>query len=240
MIKRSAVCFLMFLFAAFFVAGCAGRQYAPNRGVMYYHNELPIADRAVEGARAEGKKCPVEFAAAEKMKNDAYDTYLACHTAEGIAKANKATAMANAICPAKTAAPAKKVILAAPVTFPVVAKKATIILGEVYFANDSFALTAEAKETLKKNIVIIKENSNTKISIEGHASAIGTKSYNMKLSTKRVDAVRNYLIAEGGISSDRLNTVAYGENEPIVKEKKPVTKESSAAKANRVVIEVVK
>jgi OOP family OmpA-OmpF porin len=74
---------------------------------MYYHKELPAADRAVEAARAAGKdrECPAEFAAAEKMKNDAYDIYLACRTAEAIAKANEATARANALCPKKVEAP---------------------------------------------------------------------------------------------------------------------------------------
>ena len=90
------------------MSGCAGREYAPNRGVMYYHKELPAADRAVEAARAAGKDkaCPAEFAAAEKAKNDAYDIYLSCRTKEGIAKANEATAQANALCPVKAAAPA--------------------------------------------------------------------------------------------------------------------------------------
>jgi outer membrane protein OmpA-like peptidoglycan-associated protein len=90
---------LLLLLGAFY--GCAGREYAPNRGVMYYHKELPAADRAVEAARAAGKDkgCPAEFAAAEKMKNDAYDIYLSCRTAEGIAMANAAAARANALCP---------------------------------------------------------------------------------------------------------------------------------------------
>ena len=102
--RLSAVCLLLLL-GVFY--GCAGREYAPNRGVMYYHRELPAADRAVEAARAAGKdkECPTEFAAAEKMRNDAYDTYLACHTEEGIAKANQATALANALCPRIAVAP---------------------------------------------------------------------------------------------------------------------------------------
>jgi outer membrane protein OmpA-like peptidoglycan-associated protein len=75
--------------------------------MMYYHKELPAADRAVEAARAAGKdrECPAEFAAAEKMKNDAYDIYWACRTAEAIAKANEATAKANGLCPKKAEAP---------------------------------------------------------------------------------------------------------------------------------------
>jgi len=96
---------LVLLMGVFY--GCAGREFAPKKQVWYYHKELPAADRAVEAARAAGKdkECPAEFAAAEKMKNDAYNIYWACRTAEGIAKANEATARANALCPRKAVAP---------------------------------------------------------------------------------------------------------------------------------------
>jgi OOP family OmpA-OmpF porin len=108
---RGAICLLigLLLFVGF-LAGCAGIEYAPKRGMMYYHKELPAADRAVEAARAAGKdkECPAEFQAAEKMKNDAYDIYWACRTQEAIAKANEAAAKANGLCPKKAEAPKPK------------------------------------------------------------------------------------------------------------------------------------
>jgi OOP family OmpA-OmpF porin len=103
-----------FMFLAVF-AGCAGVEYAPKRGIMYYHKELPAADRAVEAARAAGKDkaCPAEFQAAEKRKNEAYEIYWSCRTQEAIAKANEATGLANALCP-KKAEPPKPAPVAAP------------------------------------------------------------------------------------------------------------------------------
>jgi OOP family OmpA-OmpF porin len=85
------------------LSGCAGIEYAPKRTALFYHKELPAAERAVEAARAAGKdkECPAEFQAAEKAKNDAYRIYWACRTKEGIAKANEAAAMAKALCPVK-------------------------------------------------------------------------------------------------------------------------------------------
>jgi len=111
--RISAICLLLLL-GIFY--GCAGLVYAPKRGMMYYHKELPAAERAVEAARAAGKdkECPAEFAAAEKMKNDAYDIYLACRTQEAIAKANEATARANALCPKKGEAPKPAPVMAPP------------------------------------------------------------------------------------------------------------------------------
>ena len=92
-----------------FLVGCAGMEYAGgmNRRYTYYPTEFPAAGRAVEKARQAGKdrECPVEFRAAEKMKNDAYETYEACRTKEGIAMAIEAANMANALCPVKAVTP---------------------------------------------------------------------------------------------------------------------------------------
>lgn len=111
--------------------GCAGREFAPKNTVWYYHKELPAADRAVEAARAAGKdkECPAEFAAAEKMKNDAYNAYWACHTEEGIAKANQATALANGLCPRRAVVPPPPPPAAAP-TVSISAYPATIDQGK--------------------------------------------------------------------------------------------------------------
>ena len=119
--RRGTSCLLagLVLIAAF-LAGCSGLQYAPKRGLLYYHKELPAADRAVESARAAGKdkECPAEFQAAAKMRDEAYDIYLACRTQEGIAKANEAAAKANALCPKRAEAPKPVPAPAAPAPAP--------------------------------------------------------------------------------------------------------------------------
>ena len=86
------------------MAGCAGMEHYPKQSDWYYvHKELPAADRAVEAARTAGKdrECPAEFQAADKTRGDAWAIYKACRTREAIAKANEATAQANALCPRK-------------------------------------------------------------------------------------------------------------------------------------------
>jgi outer membrane protein OmpA-like peptidoglycan-associated protein len=95
---------LVFLMS--FLFGCAGMEYSPDRHFLYYHKELPAAERAVEAARKAGKdkECPKEFQAADNMMKDAFAIYWACRTQEAIAMANKATAKANALCPKKIAA----------------------------------------------------------------------------------------------------------------------------------------
>jgi outer membrane protein OmpA-like peptidoglycan-associated protein len=98
------------------MAGCAGMEHYPQQSDWYYvHKELPAADRAVEAARTAGKDkaCPAEYQAADKMRLDAWAIYKACRTREAIAKANEATAQANALCPVK-AMPAPPPVKAPP------------------------------------------------------------------------------------------------------------------------------
>jgi outer membrane protein OmpA-like peptidoglycan-associated protein len=246
---------LLLLMGVFY--GCAGREYAPNRGVMYYHKELPAADRAVEAARAAGKdkECPTEFAAAEKMKNDAYDIYLSCHTEEGIAKANEATALANALCPMKVVAPEPAPVevapppppvtepMMAPVPVPAPALKAEvkfILLEDTHFDFDKSTLTKEGEVILERNIQVMKENPETNVRIAGYTSASGTEDYNQKLSERRAKTVQDYLIKEGGIAPGRMTTIGYGKERPATYEPIPSDINSKAAKSNmRVLFEII-
>src|SRR3989337_1592454 len=101
LVNRFSAVSLVLLIGVF--SGCAGLEHAPKRTTLYYHKELPAAERAVEAARAAGKdkECPAELQAAEKAKNEAYEIYWSCRTKEGIAKANEAAALAKGLCPAK-------------------------------------------------------------------------------------------------------------------------------------------
>src|ERR1039457_366922 len=88
--------------------GCANYEVNTKRGDIpgyYIRTEMQESDRAIESARQAGKDktCPVEFKAAEDAKNNAYDVFRACNTAEGAALAKKATAQANALCPPQPA-----------------------------------------------------------------------------------------------------------------------------------------
>jgi len=115
-----------------------------------------------------------------------------------------------------------------------------VMLEDTHFEFDKATLTKEGKEMLKQNIKIMKDNPDLKMRIAGYTSAAGTTVYNQDLSERRAAAVQAYLIEEGGIASDRLDTIGYGETRPAVYEAKPSDLESKAAKANmRVLFEVV-
>lgn len=82
------------------------------------------------------------------------------------------------------------------------------------FGFDSYALTPTTKENLRKLATTLQEYEDTKITIEGHTDSKGTDEYNLDLSRKRANAVADYL-SSIGVSRARLNTVGYGEQQPI-------------------------
>jgi len=91
-------------------------------------------------------------------------------------------------------------------------KTLVINLQDVYFNYDSAAITALAAQTLKENAAVLKANPSVKVVLVGSASPEGATDYNLKLSERRVNAVKDYLVKEG-ISADRLKTQAAGEIE---------------------------
>jgi OOP family OmpA-OmpF porin len=133
---------------------------------------------------------------------------------------------------------------------PVVADKALVAEAEariiilafedVNFDFDQSTLTPEAKMIMKRNIQILKENPEAEIRVAGYTSAAGTEEYNQKLSERRAEAVRNYLVDDGIVAADRLSTIGYGEDDPASFEAAPKKLYSDAAKANmRVLFEII-
>ena len=87
-------------------------------------------------------------------------------------------------------------------------------LADVYFAYDSTDLSAEARSSLEKNLQFLNRWPSTKIMIEGHADSRGTNEYNLALAERRAAAVRDYL-ASLGLSTERMNIVSKGEEQPF-------------------------
>jgi OOP family OmpA-OmpF porin len=55
------------------------------------------------------------------------------------------------------------------------------------------------------------------ISVEGHTDRLGTTAYNDRLSQRRAEAVKDYLVSADGIEGSRINAVAKGESDPVTK-----------------------
>ena len=57
--------------------------------------------------------------------------------------------------------------------------------------------------------------SEASVEIQGHTDAVGAAAYNMQLSQRRSDAVRDYLLANFDLNPDQLTAKGYGETDPI-------------------------
>ncbi len=82
------------------------------------------------------------------------------------------------------------------------------------FDVDSDQLRAETKEGLSEMAATLQEYGDTNILIEGHTDATGSDDYNQSLSVERAASVASYLQTIG-VSSSRLITEGYGEEQPI-------------------------
>ena len=85
----------------------------------------------------------------------------------------------------------------------------------VLFGYDSYALTAEARQTLLAQSKWLQAHPNLYVTIEGHADERGTREYNLALGERRASAVRDYLVALG-VQPIRVNVISYGKERPAV------------------------
>ncbi|MBC7661124.1 MAG: OmpA family protein [Chitinophagaceae bacterium] len=84
----------------------------------------------------------------------------------------------------------------------------------VYFDYDSSDLTPGGKAQLDALARYMKNNPDTKLTIEGHCDSRGSADYNLVLGKHRSDAVRTYL-ALILIPEERLDSISFGKTKPV-------------------------
>ncbi len=137
--------------------------------------------------------------------------------------------------PAVVAAPAAPVAAApaAPAPMPVAAAKVTYA-SDAFFDFDKSVLKPEGKAKLDDLVGKVKGINLEVIIAVGHTDATGADAYNQKLSVRRSEAVKAYLVSKG-IEKNRVYTEGKGEAQPVADNK---TREGRS-KNRRVEIEVV-
>ena len=89
-----------------------------------------------------------------------------------------------------------------------------LTLNNIFFARGSARILRESRFDLDRLVSLMKKNSYVKLEIGGHTDSRGGKAYNKKLSRKRAQSVRKYLV-KGGVAASRLKAVGYGDEKPI-------------------------
>jgi OmpA-OmpF porin, OOP family len=133
----------------------------------------------------------------------------------------------------KAAAPAPAVT-PAPTPAPVVTAEKIRYAADAFFDFDKAVLKPDGKAKLDDLVSKVKGMNLEVIIATGHTDSIGTDAYNQKLSLRRAEAVKAYLVSKG-IESNRVYTEGKGEKVPVASNKSA----AGRAKNRRVEIEVV-
>jgi OOP family OmpA-OmpF porin len=144
-------------------------------------------------------------------------------------------AIVPVVVPAPVATPAP-----APAPAPVPAPVAPPAATKVTYAADAFfdfnksVIKPEGKAKLDDLVGKIKDINLEVIIAVGHTDSVGSDAYNQKLSVRRSEAVKAYLVSKG-IEKNRVYTEGKGEKQPVADNKTA----EGRAKNRRVEIEVV-
>ncbi len=90
------------------------------------------------------------------------------------------------------------------------------ILDKVYFDTGKASIQDRSFNVLKQVAAVLKANPQvTLVRIDGHTDNVDTDEFNLELSQRRTEAVRQFLVDQG-INSGRLKAEGFGETKPIV------------------------
>lgn len=89
-----------------------------------------------------------------------------------------------------------------------------IVLNNIFFATNSYELLPTSDSEIETIEQLMKNNPTIKIEISGFTDNVGKDAYNMNLSQKRAESVRQALIQKG-VKEDRLVAKGYGNSKPV-------------------------
>jgi OOP family OmpA-OmpF porin len=142
---------------------------------------------------------------------------------------------APAPAPAPAAAPAAPAARPAPAPAPQPPQATKVTYAaDAFFDFDKSVLKPEGKAKLDDLVGKVKGINLEVIIAVGHTDSVGTDAYNQKLSVRRAEAVKAYLVSKG-IEKNRVYTEGKGEKQPVASNRTA----EGRAKNRRVEIEVV-
>jgi outer membrane protein OmpA-like peptidoglycan-associated protein len=87
-------------------------------------------------------------------------------------------------------------------------------MADVLFDTGQSTLRPAAREKLAKVSGIVLAYPGLKLQVEGHTDSVGSEAYNQKLSEKRAENVRAYLVKQG-VSPDVVTSMGFGKSQPV-------------------------
>ena len=93
------------------------------------------------------------------------------------------------------------------------------VFENVYFNENKTNIDPVAAKALDSNGMILKNNPDIKVEIGGHTDAVGPEIAKQKISEKRAESVKKYLMDKFNIPADRMMVKGYGSQKPIADNK---------------------
>jgi peptidoglycan-associated lipoprotein len=85
----------------------------------------------------------------------------------------------------------------------------------IYFDYDSAKVDEDSLALLEAHGDFLASNGNVHVTLVGHTDERGSREYNIALGDRRAQSVRRILLFQGA-SSDQIDTISYGEEQPAV------------------------
>ena len=130
--------------------------------------------------------------------------------------------------PAKPAAPAEPSKPASPAPAPAPSQPAkpapssvrqsVVIQADALFDFDKSVVRPDGKKSIDEALAKIRGVDLEMVIATGHTDSIGTERYNQRLSERRAQAVKDYLVSKG-IPASKVTTIGKGESQPVATNK---------------------
>jgi outer membrane protein OmpA-like peptidoglycan-associated protein len=93
--------------------------------------------------------------------------------------------------------------------------------ADILFDFDKAVLRASARQALEQAAEVVRKHAGASVRIEGHTDSKGREPYNLKLSLKRSEAVRGYLVQAIGPDLKRADVIGFAAKRPVAPNTKP-------------------
>ncbi len=95
-----------------------------------------------------------------------------------------------------------------------------IVLEGINFETNSAQITEDSQPILQKALNTLRTNPDLRVEIQGHTDDVGSNAANQRLSERRANSVRDWMI-QNGIDAGRMTARGYGEENPMVPNDSP-------------------
>ena len=217
--NRKWMMLFLLILGAMIASGCA----ISKERMMAYNEAKETFQKATQ---AGAKKCaPCQYATAEAslamaehgIQKRWYESSEKYDIGTKVAKEKSLEALKLTPCekPAPPPPPPAPPPPPKPVPPPPPPPKPAPVFENIYFNETKTNIDPVAAKALDRDGAMLKDNPDIKVEIGGHTDSLGSEKANQKISEKRAESVKKYLMDKFNIPGDRMIVKGYGSKKPI-------------------------